>query len=79
MRRPSRRSNRRTPIALKVDPDDVEIRSSQAVPVRLMINELLENALKHAFPDERAGTIEVRFERGVEGWLQLMVTDDGVG
>jgi two-component sensor histidine kinase len=40
--------------------------------------ELVANALKYAFPEERAGTVSVGFQREGEGFA-LTVTDDGVG
>lgn len=67
------------PVALRVHPADVVISSVQAVPVGLIINELVENALKYAFPGDRAGTIEVRFDQGRDGQFELVVSDDGVG
>ena len=49
-----------------------------AVPVALIVNELLTNTYKHAFPDGRSGTI--RLGMGVEGnEVRIDVTDDGVG
>ena len=46
--------------------------------VGLITNELLTNALKYAFPDDRAGTVTVRFSRD-DGRFELVVADDGVG
>ena len=44
----------------------------------LIINELLTNALKYAFPDERTGNVTVRFIQE-EKQFCLRVTDDGIG
>lgn len=66
------------PIALRVHVDDIALSSTQAVPLGLVINELVENALKYAFPDERPGDICVGFEAQDEQ-LTLAVRDDGVG
>jgi two-component system, sensor histidine kinase PdtaS len=66
------------PIALRTDMEDVDLASSQAVPLGLIVNELLENALKYAFPDERPGVITVKFARDGEHYC-LSVADDGVG
>ena len=50
----------------------------QTVPCGLMINELVFNALKYAFPGQRAGRIRVEFQ--VEaGQARLIVADDGIG
>jgi two-component sensor histidine kinase len=49
----------------------------RAVPVALITNEVVTNALKHAFPDGR-GTIHVRFVREREGMV-LTIRDDGAG
>ena len=49
-----------------------------AVPLALLMNELLTNALKHAFPQDRKGTI--RISGGMNGdLLSLVVGDDGIG
>jgi two-component sensor histidine kinase len=50
----------------------------QAVPLGLILNELVTNAVKHAFPDNRAGHIRVRLE-ALDPQLRLSVEDDGVG
>jgi len=50
-----------------------------AVPCGLIVNELLSNALKHAFPAGRAGHIHVRLEEHLERWVTIHVSDDGVG
>lgn len=49
-----------------------------AIPCGLMVNELVVNAFKHAFPDARAGTITVRAARE-ENRVTLEVEDDGIG
>jgi two-component sensor histidine kinase/DNA-binding response OmpR family regulator len=76
--------------AYGVSPDrirlDVDINTNgaiidieKAVPVGLIINELLTNALKYAFPDGRAGGLTVRIEPTPVDMLKLTVADDGVG
>jgi two-component sensor histidine kinase len=49
-----------------------------AIPLGLLVTELLTNALKHAFPDGR-GKIEVVLERNADAGLALIVNDDGKG
>jgi two-component sensor histidine kinase len=51
---------------------------SRAIAVGLAANELITNAVKHAFPDGREGDIDLRFEKADTGWC-LSVRDNGVG
>jgi len=50
-----------------------------AVPCGLVVNELLSNALEHAFPDGRPGEIYISLQRVGPGELELFVRDDGMG
>jgi PAS domain S-box-containing protein len=65
-------------VALELDLDPLEVRSVKAAPLGLILNELLVNALRHAFPGERGGTIRVAL-RHADGRFSLTVEDDGVG
>ena len=65
-------------VTLDLKVEDVELDIDTAVPCGLIVNELVANALKHAFPDGRKGTIGIAFARAGEGLL-LRVRDDGVG
>ena len=66
-------------IDLQIDADsEVFLSVETAVPCGLIINELLSNAVKHAFPDDRAGRVSIRVHRS-GGELELAVADDGVG
>lgn len=69
------------PVALDVRCEPVAMPAGRAALVGLVLNEAVINALKHAFPDDRSGTINVEFGQDfVEvGWLNLLVTDDGDG
>jgi PAS domain S-box-containing protein len=62
-------------------PDDVQLGIDLAVPCGLIVNELLSNALKHAFPgaDSAPGVITVALKRDAAGRLRLSVRDNGVG
>jgi PAS domain S-box-containing protein len=64
-------------ISVTIDVDDIFLDVDIAVPCGLIINELVSNALKHAFPD-RKGEITVEFHDR-DGTYTLMVADDGVG
>lgn len=72
-------TTRNANIDLVVEADDVRLDIDQAVPCGLMVNELISNALKHAFPDERAGSVSVEMRIVNESYIQLVVGDNGVG
>jgi chemotaxis protein methyltransferase CheR len=67
------------PIVLKVIADGGVASSRQAESLGLIVTELVMNALKHAFPDEKvAGEINVTYEIAGSSW-KLSVSDNGVG
>jgi two-component system, sensor histidine kinase PdtaS len=67
-------------IGLEVEVEDgLELPVDRAVPCGLILNELMTNALKHAFPDDRAGKIRVALRGAGPGRVSLAVSDDGVG
>lgn len=51
---------------------------NRAIPLGLIINELVSNSLKHAFPGDREGTVTIRVERK-DSRIECTVSDDGVG
>lgn len=57
---------------------DYEVELDVAVPLGLLINELVTNASKHAFPEGRLGNVRVTVH-GEAGEVELAVVDDGVG
>ena len=65
-------------IALNCHADAVVLTRDRAITVGLLVNELVTNALKHAFPGGRSGTITVRLEAAGDG-ARLTVGDDGAG
>jgi len=66
------------PIAVVVNSEKVEVSASNAVSIGLIVNELVTNAFKYAFPEEKGGTIKVSLYR-TGASLRLEVEDDGVG
>ena len=51
----------------------------RAIPLGLITNELVSNALKYAFPHGRSGVIRVEFEIATAASYKLVVADDGIG
>lgn len=51
----------------------------RALPCALILNELLTNAFRHAFPDGRSGEVAIRFREVEPQHLELVVEDNGVG
>jgi len=66
-------------IKLAVDADGISLGVDTAIPCGLIINELVSNSLKHAFPDNRTGKIDITVRPVGPGELELVVGDDGVG
>lgn len=67
-------------IDFAVRAEGIHLGIEQAVPVALLVNELLTNACKHAFPGRARGRIEVSVQREQGGAaIELVVADDGVG
>jgi two-component sensor histidine kinase len=67
-----------TSIVLKTDIESELLPTDQAIPIGLIVNELVTNAVKYGFPDEASGTVMVTLKR-VPGALRLTVADDGQG
>ena len=65
-------------VRLETEVTDLAVDAGQAACVSILVNELVTNALKHAFPDGRGGTIRVALAAAGRE-LDLQVTDDGVG
>jgi two-component sensor histidine kinase len=66
-------------IAMRVDAEPVQMGVHRAVPCALILNELVTNALKHAFPGERSGEVGISLRRSAPGQLELTIQDDGIG
>ncbi len=65
-------------IAVAAEADSVPVAASKAAPLALLVHELATNAVRHAFPEERAGRVRIAVRRD-EAAAYLMVEDDGVG
>lgn len=65
-------------LSLSVTVDDSVVDAHISVSLGLIVTELVINALKHAFPDERGGSILVDYASSGSNWM-LSIRDDGVG
>jgi two-component sensor histidine kinase len=65
-------------ISLDVRADRIRLPAKKAVPCGLIINELVLNALKYAFPPGRKGNIRIEMRKAGDG-CRLLVSDDGIG
>jgi two-component sensor histidine kinase len=66
-------------IAIHYDVAPLHLDVDTAIPLGLIINELVTNALKYAFPNRREGAITIGLWKNEEGKLCLKVADNGVG
>ena len=66
-------------VILSLSIEEIGLTLDQAVPCGLIINELLSNSLKYAFPDGRHGTVGIILQASPPDMLTLKVWDTGVG
>jgi PAS domain S-box-containing protein len=66
-------------VTLRLELDDLLLPVDKAIPCGLILNELVSNSLKHAFPNGGQGEIYVEFKRLPDRCILLGVSDDGVG
>jgi two-component sensor histidine kinase len=65
-------------IKLEIDVENALIDINTAIPLGLILNELLNNSMKYAFPDSRIGTVKVNFSKK-DDLFNLTVQDNGIG
>lgn len=70
---------RASAIQIEIDTEDAKLSLNSAIPCGLIINELVSNSLKHAFPQDRKGRIHVSVKQENNLCFSLLVRDDGVG
>ncbi len=66
-------------IHLRTDLESLSLHLDAAVPCGLIINELVSNSLKYAFPDGRTGEVRIELRGHSDGTTRLLVADDGIG
>jgi len=66
-------------IAIKTDVKGISLVINIAIPCGLLVNELISNSLKHAFPKGKSGEVKVSMRPAEKGWVELIISDNGVG
>ncbi len=64
-------------IALIADP--IRLETDKAVPIGVIVNELVTNALKYAYAPDQDGSVRVHLREASPGRISLSVEDDGIG
>jgi two-component sensor histidine kinase len=70
---------KRNDVIVSVDMESIALDVTVGIPCGLLVNELVSNSLKYAFPEGRNGTIRVGIYRNGEGNNVLFVEDNGIG
>ncbi|MBT4288015.1 MAG: PAS domain-containing protein [Deltaproteobacteria bacterium] len=65
-------------VSINVDAGNIKIGPKRASPIGLIVNELITNSLKYAFPEGQKGDIKISLEQ-MEGQFKLVYSDNGVG
>lgn len=72
-------SNKNQQIQVDIQVDDIKININTAIPLGLIINEVLTNSFKHGFSDQKSGKIYVRIIKISDDQFLLSIGDDGTG
>ena len=68
-----------SPVKLTTDIEEITLGIDSSIPCGLIVNELIVNSMKYAFPEGRGGEIMVSLLKNSEGEIELTVSDNGVG
>jgi two-component sensor histidine kinase len=72
-------THHRPNIRITRDIGAIDLNIAQSVPVGLILNEAISNALVFAFPDNTSGTIHISMHQHPAGQITLSIADDGIG
>ena len=64
---------------LEINVENIPLNINYAVPCGLILNELITNSFKYAFPGDRHGKIKIAFKKGDGNMIHFSVSDDGIG
>ena len=70
--------SKETDVEVNLDIDPVELTINQAIPCGLILNEIITNSFKHAYPDKDKGEININLDRRGDD-IYLSIIDDGIG
>ncbi|MBO6586867.1 MAG: PAS domain S-box protein [Gracilimonas sp.] len=68
-----------TDVRIKLKVSDIQLNINQAIPLALIVNELLTNSYKHAFKGREKGIINIALNKSGKGIIKLTLSDDGIG
>jgi two-component sensor histidine kinase len=71
--------HRGTGIWMLAEVEPVPVATAWAVALGLLVNELLTDSIRHAFPDGKGGSVLIAVRRAPEGGARVVVADDGIG
>lgn len=66
-------------VSVNTNAGNINLGIDIAIPCALIINELVSNSLRHAFPADRKGYININLQKETDGSIQLAVLDNGIG
>ena len=66
-------------ITISSDISNMEMQLDDLIPIGLILNELISNAFKHAFPDQREGSVFIGMKKESDDKYELVIRDDGKG
>jgi two-component sensor histidine kinase len=66
-------------IEVRVETDEITVDIDTAIPCGLVLNELMLNAFRHAFPGDRRGLVDISLKNSVNNGFELRVSDNGIG
>jgi len=69
----------RIALQLVLPEESVHLDLERAIPCGLLVNELVTNSFKHAFPGDRRGEIVIELKEDSDGLIKFSVADDGIG
>ena len=65
--------------SVQVDVEQILVPTDKAVPIGVVVTELITNAFKYAYPDTSGGDVRIHLSRAAAGTAQITIEDDGIG